>query len=299
MVFGTDDGVLYAWDLEAREPLWTYETSGTIRNAPVVGEDVVYFTNSREQVFALDLRDGTWRWQYEQELPKDFTIHGRAGLTLVAQEDSVSGEVGVIYTGFDDGRVAAIGATSGEALWVTNLASEQADQFADVDSTPLVLEDMGQLVVACQGTGVFGLSLADGSVRWNKPVLGAGTVVEGPGGVLIFASSLEGIYAIEPGGRERWHQQVDPGVLSDPVVVGHTVFFTHSESGLLAFDTRSGEYLARLDVGSGMSSKPLYDAPSGRFYVTSNRGMLFAFQVAEHVDPNVDPDVAPDVEGSR
>jgi len=283
LLVGTDNGELIALDLETREPRWRYRTDGKIRNEAVVREGVVYFANSRDQIFALDVRTGEWRWQYEQEFQTDFTIHGRAGLTYLPAHSGLEGlgdgEPGVIFTGFDNGKVAAIGAGSGDALWLASVAPAEGGDFVDCDSTPLLLLDRQEVVVAGQSTGVHALSLLDGAVRWKFPVRGAGSVVEGPSGELLFASSLEGIFSLERDGHLRWRSQVDPGVLSTPVHVGDALYVTHSERGWLAFDTAAGEFLAQIDIGSGMSSVPVYDPIDERFYVTSNRGVLLALSL--------------------
>ncbi len=280
LLFGTDNGEFVALDLQTREPRWIYETAGTVRAKPLVEGGLVYFSNSRDQVYALDVATGDWRWQYptESELPTDFTIYGRAGLSYMPRGDGTSGD-GVLFTGFDDGRVVALGAISGAALWSYSVAPPERGDFIDADATPLIIPRDGVLVVSGQSTGVYGLSLDSGEEQWKTPVRGAGTAVAGPGGVMIVASALEGVMALEPGGKIRWHQQADPGVLSTPLVVGDTVFVTHSEIGLLAYDVRSGELLARVDSGSGSLSAPTYDAKTDRFYMITNRGTLLAFRV--------------------
>ncbi|MCA9695311.1 MAG: PQQ-binding-like beta-propeller repeat protein [Nannocystaceae bacterium] len=282
LLFGTDDGALLALDLETRKPRWTYETPGTIRNEPLIVGQILYFANSRDQVYALDLGTGEWRWQYptdESLFQTDFTVHGRAGLSYLSTVDDGVTTDGVVFTGFDDGRVVALGANSGAPIWTVSVAPPERGDFIDADGTPLVDADAGEVVVSGHSTGVYGLSIDDGAERWFRPVRGAGTVVAGPGGVLVFCSSLEGIYGIERGGRVRWHKQVDPGVLSAPLVARDTLFVTHSESGLLAFDVRTGEFLARLGTGSGISSPATFDPMNDRLYAVSNRGDLLVFRV--------------------
>ncbi|MEZ4450086.1 MAG: PQQ-binding-like beta-propeller repeat protein [Nannocystaceae bacterium] len=280
LLVSTTNGALVALDLKTRQPRWTYETQGELRNRPLVVGDVVYFANTRDQVFALDVRTGTWRWQYEQPFQKDFTVHGRAGLAFIGDHDDESvPEGGMILTGFDSGRVAAIGASAGESLWVVSVAPPEGGNFVDADGTPWIDREAGEVVVTGQATGVHGLALADGAQRWFRPVRGAGSVVGGPGGALVFGSSLEGAFVIERGGRQRWRQQQDPGVLSTPVILNETVVFGHSERGLIAYDLITGELLAQLDLGSGISGQPVYDSVFHRFYAVSNRGVLMAFRV--------------------
>ena len=279
LLVGTDNGEMVAIDLGNHELLWRYQTDGKIRNNAVTFEGVVYVVNSRDQVFALDLRSGSWRWQYEQELQTDFTISGRAGLTFVPREEQSVDEPGTIYTGFDNGKVVAIGAGSGEALWIASVAPQEGRDFIDCDSTPLLVGQGRSLVVSGQSTGVHSLSTEDGSVEWMFPVRAASTLVAGRGNDVYGASSLEGVFSLDGTGRLLWRTQVDPGVVSVPVVVEDVVYVTHSDSGLLAFDADSGEFLARIDPGSGMSSVPVYHPPSRRFYATTNRGLLLGLEI--------------------
>ena len=60
LLLGTDDGVLHAIDLDTHEDVWSYSTDGVLRTAPVVLNGVVYFSNSQNRVFALDVRTGVW-----------------------------------------------------------------------------------------------------------------------------------------------------------------------------------------------------------------------------------------------
>jgi len=279
LLLGTDNGDLVAFDLETRKPRWTYETQGMIRNVPVVVGGVVYIVNSRDQVFALDLRGGTWRWQYDQPYPTEFTVHGHAGISYMPAQQADEA-AGTLFTGFSNGKIAAIGATSGEALWLASVAPPDGGDFSDADATPLINVDQGEVVVAGQNTGVYGLALADGAQRWFQPVRGAGSVVRGPRGLMAFSSALEGVFVLEHRGRVRWRRQTNPGFVSAPLVVGDTAFVTHAEDGLLAYDIETSEYLGGLDIGSGMSGPPTHDPVFGRFYALSNRGALIVFRMA-------------------
>jgi outer membrane protein assembly factor BamB len=297
LLVGTDNGALHAVDLDTHETRWSYETSGKIRQPPIVSEGVVYFVNSRDQVFALELRTGQWRWQYEQEFQTDFTVNGRAGLVFVPVLDDTLGEPGVIYTGFDGGRVAALGAGSGEALWLQSVAPPEGGDFVDCDTTPLVDTERREVVVAGMATGVYSLSMEDGSVRWTFPIRGVGGLTWGPAGEIVGTSSLQGVFALAGDGDPLWRTQVDPGVLSAPVVVADTVYTTHSEKGLLAFDVPTGRFLAQINPGSGMSSVPVYDPVTDRFYATTNRGLLLALRIERNFGPRQPPAPAATLDG--
>jgi len=284
LLVGTDNGVMHAFGLADHESRWSYETPGRIRNPPVVHEGVVFFVNSRDQVYALELRSGEWRWQYEQELQTDFTVYGHAGLTFVpSTEEGV--ELGTLYTCFGNGKAVALAAGSGQALWIASVAPPEGGDFIDCDSTPLVDPSTGTVYVTGQSTGIFALQGDTGDELWRFAMRGAGSLGFTLDGALVGSSSLEGVFVLENDGSQlRWRSRTDPGVLSAPLVVGDTVFVTHSEIGLLAFDLETGEMVAQLRSGSGMASVPVYDPDRQRLFTISNRGMLIVLRVGESVE---------------
>lgn len=282
LLVGTDNGEEIAVDLESRTELWRYGTDGKIRRPPIVAEGVVHVSNSREQVFGLDLRTGAWRWQYEQPLQTGFTVSGYAGLAY--QPSSDGARPGVLYTGFGNGKVVALDAGSGEALWLSSVAPPQGGDFSDCDSTPLLDAEAGRIYVAGQQTGVAALSVEDGTEQWRFDVRASGDLVWAAGNDMVGASSLEGVYSLDRQGHLLWRTQVDPGVLSRPLVVDDTVYVSHNESGLLALDRGTGELLARIDPGSGVSSPPVFDPGLARVYATSNRGVLYGLQLIDLVE---------------
>lgn len=279
MLLGTDDGALVAVDLDTRTVVWQHRTSGVIRNAPVLGEGVVYFVNSRDEILALEVTSGEWVWEFAGQFQKDFTVYGRAGLAYRPPREA--GETGVIYSGFADGRVIALQASSGATLWNEPLAPPGETKFVDVDTTPLLVPARGELLVANQVTGVHALGLDDGARRWNTPLRAVGSLVPGPGDLVIASSALEGIYGLEFDGRVRWREQLDPGSVAVPLVVGGVLFVAHSEVGLLAYACDDGELLARLDNGSGSSAPPTFDPVLHRLYGLSDRGQLYALALTE------------------
>ncbi len=280
LLVGTDNGDEIALDLNTREERWRYSTDGKVRREPVFAEGVAYVSNSRDQVFGLDLRTGAWRWQYEQPLQPGFTVAGSAGLVY-----RPGSEGGRLYTGFGNGKVAALDAGSGEALWLASVAPAQGGDFADCDSTPLLDEAGGRLYVAGQQTGVFALDIEDGSTLWRFDVRAVGDLAWVSDTDLVGASSLEGVFSLDRSGQLLWRTQVDPGVLSSPLVIEDTIYVAHNESGLLALDRATGELLARIDPGSGISSAPSFDPVLQRVYATSNRGVLYGLQLVDVAQP--------------
>lgn len=282
MITGTDDGALVALDLDSTDVVWRYRTGGVVRTPAVIGEGVVHFANSRDQILAVDLRGGEWVWEFDGEFQKDFTVYGRAGLAYSPGDPNAEdGPVaGVVYTGFADGKVIAIDAASGSTKWIESLApTDGKSLFVDIDTTPVIVPERGELIVANQTSGVYALALADGAQRWNTPIRAVGSLAAAPGGLVLAASGLEGLFALEADGRVRWHQQLDPGSLATPLVVENTVIVAHSDLGLLAYATANGELLGLMFNGSGSSGQPSFDPVLRRVYASSDRGWLYALSL--------------------
>jgi outer membrane protein assembly factor BamB len=284
MLFVTGDGVVTLMDLEARRALWKYEMPGLVPTSPVVAEGLVFLATTRNEVIALAYDSGEWHWEYKRDLPTDFSVKGRAGLAYEAPQHA-SGEAGLIYSAFDDGQIAALRADSGDVVWVASVAPTSEDGVPDADSTPIVDRDAAQLVVAGISTGVIGLDLGTGAEKWRTPIDGVTNVVSAPGLGYIAVSALQGIFGLGLAGEIRWQERVDPGVLSEPVLIDDRFLTSHTEGGLMAFDVQSGELLARFDLGTGITSQPILARRDHRVYVTTNRGALVSLALADRMEP--------------
>ena len=261
--FGADDGKLYAVEAKSGKVRWTYATQGTIANVPVLDEGTLLFTSSEERVYAVDAATGRWRWQYDREAPEGFTIQGHAG---VAVRDNTA------YTGFSDGVLVALRASTGEVVWTRRLA-EDKPRFVDVDATPVIAGEL--LLTASYASGVYAIAVDNGSVHWHFPVEGVSALTVAPSG-MIFASAAEvGLVALDRRGREIWRQAMPKGVPSAPVITGDYLVVTGTETGLHVASARTGRLLQLFDPGHGISAPPT--AAGGMIYVLSNVGRLFAF----------------------
>ena len=278
LLIATDDGLISLLDLNKREAIWTYRSDGLFRNPPVVEDGLVVLASSRNQVLALDLETGQWRWQFQRQVKSDFTIHGRAGLTYLEQADA-GAKTSHILTGFDDGTVASLDLATGEPSWLTSLASDEPDSFSDVDTAPVVSSDRQSLAIGSVSSGVVSLSLQDGSQIWAQPYLNVHSLVSTPGRGYLAVSATMGLLGVTAGGELRWRTPLDPGVARNPIVIGDLVVVGHSESGLLVFDVDTGELLAQSDFPQGISGQLTYDPARNRLYGMTNAGRLYAFDL--------------------
>jgi len=265
---GTDDGFLLCLDTLDGEEKWRYSTRGAVLRTPVLGEDVVLFSNDSDQVYALDRDKGTFRWQYKADMPEEYTLRGHSGVTL-------SGDL--VITGFANGTVVALRAATGSVAWMTSLKGKE-ERFVDVDGAPFVVGET--VLVASAAGGVHALDRTTGLIRWRIDVEGAGTVVS-DGERLYFAAAETGMYSTDLAGNVFWRQGTSGGgEPADPVVTGDYVIYTLSLGGMFIVDKRTGEVHEYFDPGYGISATPVID--DDMLYVMSNSGVLYALNLSRY-----------------
>jgi outer membrane protein assembly factor BamB len=279
---------------------WSYRGKGAIERAPEFSRargggdgagELVYFATASDRVYALEAATGKWRWQYERETPEGFTIHGYAGPRLHGNQ---------LLAGFADGYLVSLAAASGEVQWARSLASV-SDQFVDVDSTPALAHGDGDgdngdnaaagptadvrgadahtAYVSSYSGGLYALDARDGNVRWRLPVEGAGAVTLADDR-LYFAAPRQGVHATDATGRVLWRQGLTAaGDLSRPQVRGRYLIFSGSRAGMFVVDRGNGELLDVFNPGQGVCAAPTLDPATGRLYVLSNGGSLYALDL--------------------
>jgi serine/threonine-protein kinase len=80
------DGVLHAFDLEAREVLWTYDLEGELWGGPAVSDRRVFVASWSQTVRCLALATGDDLWHVELDAPVTASPVVAGGTLLVATE---------------------------------------------------------------------------------------------------------------------------------------------------------------------------------------------------------------------
>ena len=282
LFLASEDGVVHALDWRLGEKRWSKASGGPVRQTPEISEDAIFVVREDDAVVALSREDGEVLWTYQREVDVEFAITGHAGILLAD---------GMLYTGFTDGAVVALQATTGSLKWerLTQLdAAEregEAIRFYDVDATP-VLSD-GVLYTASVSAGVYALSLEGGSVLWRDARLTEVTGMAAVGRHLILASATQGIMAFDLRlKRSVWSKPLERGAPTQPTLAGttssaaadaHYVLVGESRGALMAIDLRTGREVARIEHGQGFSAPPSVAGPLG--WAMTNGGKLIAFRL--------------------
>lgn len=272
------DGVLYAIRVLSGEEVWRFPAGEELITTPVLSDGRVLVMSSQDTLFAVDVNTGKWVWQYKRDLPQGFSVRGAS--TPIAQD-------GLVYAGFADGFLVALGLDDGVARWERRLTVSGGQQFKDVDSAP-VLDESGHLFAASYKDGVFALDAKTGDLLWTSSRGGITSLLQR--GDVLFATGDGTLTAIDSrGGRALWSldlsDRTSKGKSNNagraPIMTrGYIVVPT---STALAFvDPTVGKVRAAWNPGRGVTATPtrFVSAHGGnRLYVLSNGGTLYALQM--------------------
>ena len=279
--------------------------------APVVDDEIVYFTTFEAGVFALNKEDGRPIWPLPGETNEDRINGDLAGGLALAD--------GVLYFGSTEGKLYAWRASDG----VDAPGWEEPLSFSGgIWATPVIRE--GILYVATMDGELHALNLSDGSEVWSSPFEANGAipeVVDLQNGRLLVTSIDRHVYVLDAAtGEQLSDYRASDWVWTTPGIDGDSIYFgdfggtvygldiSTSPSGQLWEPTELGDdrikagaavingvvviadrnpVVTFLDAGSGqvLNSVPIdgagtvradvIDGGDGFAYILTTRGNLF------------------------
>lgn len=219
--------------------LWSRDTGdGSVqydRLKPGFSAGSAYTIDPEGDLLALDLTNGSVRWEKETGLP--------------ASAGPGVGD-GVLYIGTSEADVVALDQESGDEIWRQGVSSE-------ILSVPAA--SYGVVVVHTADGSLFGLDTTTGEQRWRydrkvpvltlrgsgSPVISGSTVFAGLSGGKLVALSLEtGVLEWErkitvPGGRSDLERVTD--IDGDPLVYNGAIFVGSYQGEVAAVGEGSGQ----------------------------------------------------------
>ncbi|HEY1905458.1 MAG TPA: PQQ-binding-like beta-propeller repeat protein, partial [Myxococcaceae bacterium] len=250
------DGVVRAIKADTGQVLWSYDCGEELVTVPVLAEGRLLVASQSATLYAVDVNDGKWLWQYRRTPPAGFILRGAS--TPVVRD-------GVVYLGFSDGHAAALEAKTGGAVWDRVLST--GTQFIDVSSTP-GFDAAGHLIVASYKDGLFALDPKTGDTVWQTSAGGLAYVLV-KGGV-IFAAGEDRIGAWSSDtGKNIWVTTLPDRAGQQPAIASG-LLLVPTGKGLLFVDPVGGRILRRFDPGKGVTATPGVYGPDA--LVLSNLG---------------------------
>ncbi len=244
VVFGSDDGNVYAVDAATGRQRWMHRTGGPVSSSPAVAGGKVFALSYDGRLHALNATTGELLWKFATEGERRFEARGLHGMQPRTQTFADMFDVylsspavadGAVFFGSGDGHLYAVDAATGALRW----------------------------------------KFRTGNVVHASPAVADGTV---------FVGSWDGkLYAIDArGGRPIWVFQggVDPlmfnqqGFQSSPAVVDGVVYSGSRDAHVYAIDARSGRERWRFSTGTSWvnSSPAVHD---GRVYFATSDTALY------------------------
>ncbi len=148
VIFGAEDGSIYALDVRYSSSQWTFNTGAPVFASPAVYHSVVYCGNKNGMLFALDAKTGKELWRFD------------AGTSIYATPAFADDRLLIGTTG---GKLFCLNADNGAVRWTNELNSV-------INSSVAVSGN-----VAYFGTlkkELLAIRLDDGSVVWKQSLRG-------------------------------------------------------------------------------------------------------------------------------
>ena len=160
LVVSDTNGFVIALDSATKEILWEKNIGGEVLSNAVVNASLVLVKNSVGELVALNSSTGEIKWSFRSQLPA-LTVRG-TGEPIV--------ENGIVFSSFDNGRLAAFQLDTGFFLWDGPISfvegSSELENLIDGDSAPVLAK---QLIFATNYQGnITAFDVAQKRPVWNS-----------------------------------------------------------------------------------------------------------------------------------
>jgi outer membrane protein assembly factor BamB len=298
---GSDDGKVYAVDLERGSEIWSFATEDVVEAPPLHYRGSIYVGSGDFFLYALDAGTGALRWKRQT----DDKILGSANWV-----EPAGGGPARIVVGSYDNKLHCIDAQSGEPLWVYETANyvngtpavvgeriifggcDGVVHVVSADGRGLARVTVGEdchiagSVAVAGGSVYFGhygnrfvrIDLDTGRTLWtypderypffSSPALGDDRVVFGCRDKRLHCAAVDD-------GRPLWQVETRRKVDGSPVICGDKVVFGSADGTLYLVRLSDGGIVWTYDIGQSIFSSPA--VAGGTILIGANDGRLYAF----------------------
>jgi len=273
---GTNQGVVYAFDVTDGSIAWEVQLSTEILASPVIGSDVVVARSGDGKVFGLSPYNGEILWTISRQLPR-LTLRGESK-PLVVQ--------GVVIAGFADGTLAAVEAGTGRALWDFPISfprgNNEIDRLADVDTTPLLVGNY--VYVSSYQEVTHALNIKKQGIDWSAEVSSIHSFAYDA--AHLYISDKQGVVhqLDRTTGEKLWSQDgLRLRNISAPIAVGSYVIVGDGEGDIYVINKETGDYIGRHNLGARtIVGEPLVD--ENNVYFIDSDGSLQSIKISNKAE---------------
>jgi eukaryotic-like serine/threonine-protein kinase len=141
IVFGGDDGFLYAINVLDGKFIWKYYTGGAIFSTPAIYKEKVYFGSNDGKFYCLDLKKGVSIWTFEAAAPV------KSGCAIVDSMVFFGGLNGKLFSINAETGVLNWSFTSGSVINTSPLISGDYVLFSSYDKKMYILDKISGLKI--------------------------------------------------------------------------------------------------------------------------------------------------------
>ena len=233
-------------------PIWAFQAEDAVRSTPIVIDDTVYVGSYDNNLWALDVKDGSLRWKFATE--------GGIGASPAYNN-------GMIYIGSSDQRMYAIDARSGRRRWAHKTEGKIFTRAAIAMGTLYFGSDDGKL---------YALKSTQTSAReaWAYSILvpiRSSPVVEAD--CVFFGSDGGEFLCVDLSGEMKWRFQSRRRIMSTPLVRENIVYVGSDDWYLYALDIEQGYPIWRYRTRGAIVSSPAF--ADGKIFFGSADGNIY------------------------
>ena len=164
LIVGTSKGKVVAFDSVTGDVLWQTQLSSEVVSKAAIAENKIFTRTVDGRLYALSLKSGKVIWVNERQMP-NLSLRGSS---------SVLYEQGVLYVGWESGKVEAIKAESGKSLWESIIAVPRGrtdlERMVDIQSS-LVIKNNRLIALGYHGK-LAAMSLESGYLFYAEDLSG-------------------------------------------------------------------------------------------------------------------------------
>lgn len=269
VLVGTQEGEVVAFEKQSGKQLWSSRVSSEILSAPQATKDIVVTRTIDGKIFGIDADNGKRLWTYDRSVPA-LTLRGTSAPVI---------DSGLVFAGFDGGKLAALELETGKLYWETRIAQgrgrSELERMVDIDAEPII--DGGTIYVATYQGRIAAVEMETGRVQWTRDISSYAGV--GLNDDYIFVTDDDShVWALDRfSGTSIWKQEkLHARAATAPVTIGDFVVVGDLEGYLHWMDASTGDFLARTRITeSKIIAPPIVKEQI--LYAYSSNGTLSAF----------------------
>lgn len=273
VLVGDQDGHLHLLDAGDGERRWERNLGAELLTPPAMTSTVAIVRKGDGSVEGISLDDGSTLWDRDTEVP---ILIVRGNTAPIVRDNRA-------LVGFDDGQLRVFRVRDGQNQWTEQVGvaagRTEIEELADVARWMDASSDRVFLGTAAGTTAA--LNIRNGNRLWERE-LGSFSGLTIDQDLVYLVDDNSELHALnQQDGRSVWQaDELRARDVTAPAVLGRQLVVGDLEGYLHAYDTDSGELVAR----ERMSRSRLYVPPmtvDDRFIVQDSRGRVRAYRLEE------------------